>query len=240
MLKYCRILLLTLFLVSGYISFGQKEATIDTSEIIYRHPSAEKIEAYKQMSEYQYDRFEAPESLWDKVLKWFFNLFKDIGIEPNVVKYTLIGIGVLILVFIVLKLLGIKPTGLFIFKHDTKVTQLNFKQSDEDIYNQDLDKLLQLSIRNKAYREAVRLQYLICLRHLDQSKKIDWKPWKTNHDYYYEITDKKHNEGFKQLVTNYEYVWYGQFPVDNSLFTEIQNQFETFMSFEKQQLGYGK
>ena len=68
---------------------------------------------------------------------------------------------------------------------------------------------------------------------MDQTKKIDWKPWKTNHDYYYEITDKKHNKDFRQLVTNYEYVWYGQFPVDTSLFTEIQNQFETFMSIEK-------
>ena len=82
MLKHCRILLLTLFLISGFTVLGQREATTDTSEIVYRHPSAEKIEAYKQMSEYKYDRFEAPESLWDKVLNGFSVYLKILVLSP--------------------------------------------------------------------------------------------------------------------------------------------------------------
>ncbi len=233
MLSSYRILLFTFFLISSLSSFcQQKKVELDTSNVVYRHPSADVMDAYKQMDEYQYDRFEAPQSIWDKISKWFFSLFKDVGIHPIVIKYSLISIGVLILIFIVLKLIGIKPSGLFIFKHDSSVTPLNFKQSEDDIYNQDLDELLNLSIRNNAYREAIRILYLICLRHLDQSNNIDWKPWKTNHDYYYELKDKKRINDFKQLVTNYEYVWYGHFSVDNSIFTDIKDQFENFMSLQ--------
>ncbi len=227
-----RIIIIIILITKGVSCFCQQkqEISIDSSNVVYRHPSIEKMESYKLMDEYKYDSFEAPETIWDKILKWFFNLFKDTGIQPNVIKYSFIAIGVLICVFIVLKLLGIKPTGLFIIKHDPNVTQLNFKQSEDDIYNQDLDEILKLSIRNNAYREAVRLLYLICLRHLDQSNKIDWKPWKTNHDYYYEITDKNHNQEFKHLVTNYEYVWYGHFSVDINKFNEIKEQFEKFIN----------
>ncbi len=232
---FIRSLIFILLVLNGISCYSQdqQDISIDSSNLVYRHPSIEKMDAYKNMDEYKYDTYVAPESLWDKFLKWFLSLFEGFGIQPNVIKYSFIGIGILLLLFIVLKLIGIKPSGLFIIQNDPKVTQLNFKQSEDDIYNQDLDDLLQLSIRNNAYREAVRILYLICLRHLDQTKRIDWKPWKTNHDYYYEIKNNSHNQDFKQLVTNYEYVWYGHFSVDHDTFTEIKQQFEKFMSVTK-------
>jgi len=235
-MHYIKANLIIFILLMGISCYANdnKDISIDTSDVIYRHPSVEKMEAYKHMDEYKYLTYEAPETLWDKFLRWFYGKFKNIGIDPNVVKYTFIAIGIIILVFIVLRLIGIKPTGLFIISHDPKVTQLNFKQSEDDIYNQDLDELLQLSIRNNAFRDAVRILYLICLRHLDQTHKIDWKPWKTNHDYFYEIKDKNHTQDFKQLVTNYEYVWYGHFSVDDSTFNDIKLQFESFMAFNKE------
>ncbi len=233
---FLKSLILTLFILNGISCYSQEkqDIPIDSSNVEYRHPSIAKMEAYKNMDDYKYNTYVAPESYWDKFLKWFFSLFKGVGIQPNVIKYSFIGIGVLLLLFIVLKLIGIKPSGLFIISHDSKVTQLNFKHSEDDIYNQNLDELLQLSIRNNAYRDAVRIHYLICLRHLDQTRIIDWKPWKTNHDYYYEIKDKNHSQSFKQLVTSYEYVWYGHFSVNNDIFNDIKLQFESFMTFNKE------
>ena len=231
-MKYLnRIILFCLIVAPGILTFSQQTGKVsawDNSTVAYRHPSVETMEAYRQMDIYKYDRYEMPESLWDKFIKWFFGLFADMGIQPNTIKYLIIGTGVLILIFIILKLIGIRPSGIFIISASKPVSQLNFAQGSDDIHNQNLDNMLQVSIRNKAHREAVRILYLLCLRQLHHENKIDWQPWKTNLDYYYELKAKKNRQEFKQLVLNYEYVWYGQFAMDESKFLAIKTQFDHF------------
>lgn len=200
----------------------------DRSKIAYRHPSVEKMESYKHMNEYIYDRAQKPDSLWDQFKRWIWQKLFSNGINPSIISYILIAIAIIILFSVTLLLLGIKPSGLFIFKRNQHITPIKFKAGEEDIYNQDLDHMLQGCVRNKAYREAIRLQYLICIRHLDQSQWIEWKPWKTNKEYYYELKQAEHKVEFKNLVLNYEYIWYGQFTIDQSHFDEIQDKFKRF------------
>ncbi len=226
------LLLYQLLLLCGKSSVLAQDSTKvdawDRSAVDYRPASVERMEAYKNMAKYRYDRFEQPESLWDKIKRWILSKIMNSGISSNVIMYILIGIAVLILLFIILKLIGVNITGLFIFTRDTQVTNLNFKAGHEDIYQEDLESILKVAIKNKAYREAVRIMYLLCLRQLDSNACIDWKPWKTNKDYYYEIKDQKHKELFKELVLSYEYVWYGQFKVKDEHFEIVQNEFSSF------------
>ncbi len=200
----------------------------DNSKVEYRHPSFERMDAYKNMSDYKYDRYKKPETLWDRIKRWIIRQLFDVGIQSYFIVYVLIGIVVFILLIIILKILGVKPSGVFLFKQDPSVAQLNFQQADDDIYGQDLDKMLKINIRNGAYREAVRLMYLICIRSMDQSHWIEWKPWKTNHDYFYDLKDENSRAGFKNIVINYEYVWYGQFAIGELEFMHIKESFDTF------------
>ncbi len=208
----------------------------DRSYVDYRPASAENIGAYKQMSEYSYDRYKEPKSWWELFKQWLWSKIVQIGLRNNGVVYFLIGLAVLILLFVILKLLGVKISGLFIFTQNNKITNLNFKQGEEDIYDENLDKLLVVAIKNKAYREAVRIRYLLSLRHLDSADLIDWRPWKTNKEYYYELSLSEQKELFKSLVISYEYIWYGLFDVEEERFIEVEtafNQFEKLIGTKK-------
>lgn len=209
-------------------SVQQKVEAWDRSEVDYRFPPAEKIEMYKQMSTYNYDRFENPETIWDIIQRWIISKFVNSGINPNIIIYILIGIATLVLLFVILKLLGINVSGIFLFSSDNKITNLKFKQGNDDMYNEDLDNILLTYIENKAYRDAVRILYLLSIRKLDSNSLIDWKPWKTDKEYYYELPMTNQRKIFKSLVLNYEYIWYGQFKLKEDKFKLIHSDFESF------------
>ncbi|GAF01738.1 hypothetical protein JCM21142_353 [Saccharicrinis fermentans DSM 9555 = JCM 21142] len=220
---------LLLFIGAGL--YGQDSTVVepwDRSKVDYRPASVEAMEAYKLMPKYVYDRYVEPESIWDKIKDWLWTHILRSRINGKVVMYVFIGIAALILLFIILKLLGIKPSGLFIFAGNTKVTNLRFQQVDDDIYNENLEDILQVAIKNKAYREAVRVMYLLSLRHLDSAGVIQWEPWKTNRDYYYELKSDSSKVMFKQLVRSYEYIWYGQFGIGEEKFKMVHANFDEF------------
>ncbi|WP_066629835.1 DUF4129 domain-containing protein [Labilibacter marinus] len=225
--------------VGGFHLLAQDSLKVDAwdrSAVDYRPASKEVMEEYKQMDEYIYDRFQKPESFWDKVKRWLIAKLFSSKYSGNIVFYLLIGFAVLILLFVVLKLLGVRISGLFIFAQDTKVDNLKFKLGEDDIYNENLERTLSAAIKNKAYREAVRLMYLLALRHMDSAELIDWKPWKTNKEYYYELKSAHQKEMFSQLVLSYEYIWYGQFEVLDDKFSEVHSLFQRF----EQTLSSGK
>lgn len=209
-------------------SVQQKVEAWDRSPVDYRFPPAEKMEMYKQMSIYNYDRFEKPETIWDIIQRWLISKFINSGISPKMAIYILIGMAALVLLFVILKLLGVNMSGIFLFSRDNKITNLRFKQGDDDIYNENLDNILLTYIENKAYRDAVRILYLLSIRKLDSNSLIDWKPWKTDKEYYYELPMTHQKQMFKSLVLNYEYIWYGQFKLEEEKFNQIHSNFESF------------
>ncbi|NJN27553.1 MAG: DUF4129 domain-containing protein [Cyclobacteriaceae bacterium] len=52
---------------------------------------------------------------------------------------------------------------------------------------------------------------------------IDWKVYKTNHDYAYEIQDEQYRMPFSQLSYLFEYVWYGDFEAGNQHYTTMRH-----------------
>lgn len=202
----------------------------DSASVDYRPVSKEKMETYKQMKVYNYERFEKPETLWDNFLRWISAKLGKNGLNQNLVLYGLLSFAVLVFLFLILKLMGVEITGLFVLGHKNKTAQIMFKQKHVDIYSDNMEQMLTRAIKNKDYREAVRLLYLLSLRHLDALELIHWRPWKTNRDYYYELVTTEHKHLFSALQLSYEYIWYGQFKVEEEKFYEVQAQFEQFES----------
>jgi len=206
----------------------QKLDVWDRSSVDYRFPPTQEMKKYQEMSVYNFERFENSKSVWDTLQSWILSKFLDLGIERNVIVYILIGFAVLVLLFVIIKLLGVNIFGLFLFSSNNGITNLNFKQGNKDINNERLDKTLLTYIENRAYREAVRILYLISIRSLDTSSLIDWKPWKTDRDYFYELQVSNHHQMFKRLVLSYEYIWYGQFSLGKERFNQIHSDFKLF------------
>jgi hypothetical protein len=92
----------------------------------------------------------------------------------------------------------------------------------------DPDSLLRNAIKSGNYRLAVRYLYLQSLKRLSEKKFIEINTNKTNYEYVTEIRKHKFANEFASLTLQYEYVWYGEYPVDERLFEQIQNGFTRF------------
>jgi len=77
------------------------------------------------------------------------------------------------------------------------------------------------------YRNAIRYLYLDSLKNLSASNKIDWDFQKTNSDYYRELKDPTLKNLFKKVSYLYDYVWYGEFDLNETSFKEAQSEFES-------------
>jgi len=98
--------------------------------------------------------------------------------------------------------------------------------TDENI--NDPDALLQNAIKNRNYRLAIRYLYLQTLVRLSDRKLIEINSNKTNYEYVSELRKHKFANEFASLTLKYEYVWYGEYPVDERLFEQIQGNFIQF------------
>ena len=98
----------------------------------------------------------------------------------------------------------------------------------EEENTNDPDSLLRNAIRNANYRLAVRYLYLQSLQRLSEKKFVELNSSKTNYEYVMEVRRHKFANEFASLTLQYEYVWYGEYPVDERLFEQIQGSFSHF------------
>jgi len=98
--------------------------------------------------------------------------------------------------------------------------------SQED--TSDPDTLLGNAIKNGNYRLAVRYLYLQALSKLAERKLIEINSNKTNYEYVNEVRKHKFANEFASITLQYEYVWYGEYPVDQKLFEQIHGSFNQF------------
>ena len=59
-----------------------------------------------------------------------------------------------------------------------------------------------------------------------QNHYIEWDIEKTNSDYLYELKKPEHKEDFTYLSYLYNYIWYGEFAIDETSFTKAENRFK--------------
>lgn len=94
----------------------------------------------------------------------------------------------------------------------------------------DYSKLIAQATAKGNFRLAVRYHYLQTLQKLSSKGVIQFAADKTNYEYVRELSGKSYKSEFATLTLNYEYVWYGEFDVDEEKFKAIQNNFNQFNS----------
>ena len=133
--------------------------------------------------------------------------------------------------------------SLFEYNKDTEIIEMtfssDFKKSkkkvvkkliyeDEDIHETDIDGFLQKAINEKEYRLAIRYYYLSVLKILSDKKLIDYHKDKTNSEYLLEIENSQTRTDFSYLSYVYSYVWYGDFPINETNFKLVENKYQSF------------
>jgi len=100
---------------------------------------------------------------------------------------------------------------------------------EEDIHEADLSSLISKAIKEKDYRLATRYYYLSLLKRLSDTELIHYDKDKTNSEYLFELKDTTMRSHFSYLSYIYNYVWYGEFTVDELKFSTIENKYKSFL-----------
>jgi len=99
---------------------------------------------------------------------------------------------------------------------------------EEDIHAINFSTIIQESIKSKDFRKAIRYFYLLSLKELADIKLINWQQGKTNESYIKEIKSSLLKSQFSKNTYLYEWIWYGNFLVDETLFNEASHSFQSF------------
>lgn len=221
--------------VFAYADKGKKKPAVlarDSSAVQVRQFSEDAISTYSQSEDFLYvDTAKDQElSIWDLIIAWLFQMLAaEIGRSPVflvIIKYLVLGLIGAGAIYVILKAVGI-DVGMFLRK-GAKKTALPYVESLENIHEIDFDDELNDAVSNRNYRLAVRLLYLKCLKQLSDRGLIQWQIDKTNKAYYYELSQKNQRDAFGSLTRRFEYVWYGNFTIDEQAFNDIDQLFNKF------------
>lgn len=207
----------------------------DTSAVAARAIPEAALENFRNNPNYQYDRVETGgPTLWELFWQWvddvLFRPLRENTTEQFWSWFWLLA-GIAALAFVISKALRAE-FGWFFRKKDEEVEIAGLELLDtEDIESVDLDALLDAALGDRRYRDAARYQYLRALQTLTEQGLIDWDKHKTNRDYLAEVrrADRPGLSGpFADITRLFEWIWYGEFSVDEHRFALVRARFELF------------
>ncbi len=157
----------------------------------------------------------------------FAGLVSLIGLFPVVIVCIVVGcVGLLLYQYL-------KQNGYLLKKtkaDNDKTVKLTDEELEADTYHQ----LIEQAISSGGFRAAVRLLYLQTLRVLVDKGIVTYSREKTNAAYLRSLVSTPWYKTFATLTLDYEYIWYGELPVNDEQFNVIHKQFRQFMN----ELGY--
>ena len=237
--KYIYILLqLSLFLALALPVEAQEnpapdiadKAMFDSAYVNVRYPEKETLARFYNDKDFLYDREPpAPVTLWDKLKFWIIKNIIGIIFAKSTAplwKTAFYLVFAFVLIFIIARLLKTNIQSLF-YKPEAG-SLIEIETPRENIKKSDFDRLISEKIKQKQYRAAVRLLYLKTLKELANKNMIRWKIDKTNIDYFKELQDSQIKKHFEEATLLYEYVWYGNFLLDEELFQRAYKVFKNF------------
>ncbi|MCX2573469.1 DUF4129 domain-containing protein [Pedobacter sandarakinus] len=201
---------------------------LDSTQLTPKTFDKQAISDYKTQPDFQYDEVgERQLSLWERFWIGFWNWVRRIfsGAATNSIsRYFFIGLAVAIVLFLVIKIVGAQN----IFRRDPPESALPYDVLNDNIHEIDYETEIQRLVSEGKYRLAVRLLYLRTLKKLSDAQIIEWQPDKTNYNYLMEITRPALKGDFGQLTLQFDYIWYGDFPIDEHKFEPIKQSFNHF------------
>ena len=199
----------------------------DTLEIHARKFSPAEIKKLKSDPDLNYQQPPTvAESLWDRIkqwINWFFSsLFEkatttDLG---RVIMFTLAGFLLIVVIMMLLKVNAFK-----VLYSGADQARQPYQVFHENIHEMNFEKLIQEAIEKKELRLATRLIFLYALKLLSDKHLIEFNAGKTNHEYVEELASSELKTGLNELSFYFDYVWYGNFPINEKQFQKIQNTF---------------
>jgi hypothetical protein len=103
--------------------------------------------------------------------------------------------------------------------------QYNLNEDDAALQKEDLDKLVAQAEQAGNFRLAVRYRYMKALQQMDARGIIQLDAKSTNWDYVNRLINHPLKKQFLLLTRAYEYVWYGEFPLNGDQYQYLKTEF---------------
>ena len=200
----------------------------DVSPVQVRYPEANKLQELQTDHDYQYGNdAPPPENPVARFFDWLFRKFAGFlssKAYQNVWQYVILAIIAGLAVYLLMKAEVLS----FLFPKQAQADSLDYENLGENIHEINFDTAVEEAVHQRNFRLAVRLLYLQTLKRLTDAGRIAYKPDKTNRHYVYELANSPLQADFERLTRQFEFVWYGDFPIDETRFDVIHNQFKQF------------
>jgi hypothetical protein len=205
---------------------------VDSVHIAQKNFDADKIEDYKKLDDFNYETVEKKENIFEtfwnwlkrvakKILSFFFDdIAPAVGFLAFLLRLLPWLIALVALYFILRFFLKVNARN--IVEGKTNKAIVHISEDDELLLNQDLKALIKEAVENKDYRLAIRYYYLFNLQKLTDKELIVWQQEKTNEDYIREIQNETIKPTFIKTTRLYDFVWYGNFNINESEFNKAQ------------------
>lgn len=103
--------------------------------------------------------------------------------------------------------------------------KFNMEEDDAALQKEDLDKLVQQAEQEGNFRLAVRYRYMKTLQQMDARGMIQLDAKSTNWDYVNRMSGHPLKKQFLLLTRAYEYVWYGEYPLNGEQYQYLKTEF---------------
>lgn len=216
-----------------HVPFTQKDIKIDTSKVEALQFEPSFKEKYNS-EDFVYEEKTKEQNFWDRFKEWLADVFsRFFGIADNkvamnavsVVIRVMAGLLILFVVYLIVKSI-LNKEGKWIFGKNSDRRLINYDEIEKNLHLVDFEKLIKQSIQSGEKRLSIRYYYLWLLKKMSEKQIIEWDPEKTNSDYLYEIKSENFKKDFAYLSYLYNYIWYGEFEIDEVAFEKAKKAFE--------------
>ena len=216
---HCVILLCLLYILSPVQAATHAERKVDPEQ--WQRLVTDKAFNYKDLQEAAHEPKKQDLSAIQKLIQGLFDFFG--GGFGNALLWIIV-IGVVGYIFY--KLFISADNFLFRKNKRSMAEETGPTDTGEDITSTNWELLLQKAMDAKDARMAVRYSYMWLLQILQRNELINYRIDKTNYDYYLELNETDVKQPFKRLSRQYEYVWYGKYPITETACAEYMEQFD--------------
>ena len=189
-------------------------------------------------TDFIYERTKQNSGWWTRfkqsVSDFFRNLFniKNAGQASKItdISIKIAGVIVFLLVLYFIFKAIVNKEGTWVFGKSSDKSIIPVTDLETNIHVADFNTLIKDAEVNNNYRLAIRYYYLWLLKGLSENQIIDYDAEKTNSDYQYEIKDPATSKKFAYTPYLYNYIWYGEFNVDQTQFDKAKHAFTNLLN----------
>lgn len=216
------------------IKYTEKDIYVDNSVRVVKPKFEQGFKQKYKSIEFQYEVKVSEKNTWDRFKEWLAYWFKKIfglsnmNVSSKYVEYTLKIIAALIVIYVIYLIAKIilNKEGQWVFGKSTTRKIYTDEEIEKNLIHVDFEKLIQETLSKSDNRLVIRYYYLWILKRLAEKNIIDWHAEKTNSDYLYEIKSTDLKIEFQYLSYLYNYIWYGEFEMNEEIFSNAKKSFE--------------